>query len=368
MRLVGLFTEVFGTGGIQRLNCLVCLALSQFAQQEGYQVSFLSLMENPGDVDDRYLEGDAHFEGFRRNKLAFVAAALREVRSGADFVYATHVNLAPLGLAMKLLRPSLRYGVALYGVEVWEPLSLLQRHALQQATFVTSISTYTTKRAIKLHRLTPKRTHLVHPALDPFWMSASEEIPLRQDLNLPEGKALLTVTRLAASEKYKGVDCVIQALPGVIEQVSDAYYIIVGTGTDLDRLRSLAEREGVQERVRFVGQVSEDALRAYYDHCDLFVLPSKGEGFGIVFLEAMFYKKPVIGGDHGGSRDVIEDGRTGLLVKHGDIEGLSAAIVGLLNDDHRRLQMGKAGYERLMSRYTYPYFRAKLVSLIREER
>lgn len=369
MHILGLFSLIFGTGGIERVSRHVCLALSRFAEREGHQVSFLSLMDQPDSVDDRYLEGDASFRGFGGNKVAFVAASLRALKCRPDIVYIAHVNLAPLGLVMQLLRPSLRYGVALYGIEVWQRLSLLKRYALRQASFATALSTYTGEQAIKLQGLEPEKIHLVPPALDPFWMSTSKEsLPERRHMDLPDGKILLSVARLAACERYKGVDCVIQAMPKVIEQVPDAYYVVVGDGDDLGRLQSLAKREEVEDRVRFVGSLSEETLRRYYGRCDLFAMPSKGEGFGIVFLEAMLYKKAVIAGNHGGSRDIVDAGRTGLLVKHGDVAELSEAITDLLCDDYKRLQMGRAGYERLIFNYTYEHFREKLVNVIQGER
>lgn len=365
MLIMGFLTETFATGGIQHINRHVCLALSRFAAREGHCVRFLSLMDDPDQVDERYLAGNVSFQGFHGNRMAFVRAALSELKKRPDVVYAAHINLASLALAMRWLKPALRYGVALYGIEAWQPLSLLKRYALQQADFLTSISNYTSETAASTHNVMPEKFHLLPPVLDPFWLSsATETLTDGADLGVPNGRILLSVTRLAASEGYKGVDCVIQALPDVLERVPDVHYIVVGTGDDLPRLRALAEQESVERHVSFVGYVPEDALRAYYDKCDLFVLPSKGEGFGIVFLEAMFYEKPVIAGDHAGSRDVVEDGHTGLLIRHGDIDGLSRAIVDLLNDEERRSRLGQAGYERLMARYTFSHFSERLADLM----
>lgn len=364
MYIVGLFTETFATGGIQRLNRHVCLALSQFAQREGHQVSFLSLMDDPEDVDGRYLVGEARVKGFRGNKAAFVAAAFRELRHHPDVLYATHVNLAPVALVMRWLRPSLRYGVALYGEEVWKSLSLPKRYALQQATFVTSISRDTTEKAVELHGLKSGRIRLVSPALDPFWISAASLSSTDSGLEVPPGKLLLTVARLNASQRWKGVDCVIEAMPQVLREVPDVHYVVVGSGSDLERLQSLAVQRGLKDKVSFVGRQPEWALREYYRNCDIFVMPSRGEGFGIVYLEAMFYKKAVIAGDHGGCRAVVEGGRTGLLARYGDIDGLSEAIVGLLHDDQQRLRIGEAGYERLMDNFTYAHFSKRLKEIV----
>lgn len=365
MNVLGLLSSVFATGGVERINRHVCLALSQFAEYEGHQVRLLSLMDDPDQLDQRYLAGEVSFDAFHGNRLAFVKAVLEEVEMHPDLVYVAHVNLAPLALGMRWLGPDLRYGVALYGIEVWDRLPFLRRHALRQADFITSVSTYTSRQAVDLQNVEAEKINLVPPALDPFWVSDdSNGISDGTDLDLPKGRVLLTVSRLARSEKYKGVDCVIKSLPAVLDHIPDVYYVVVGDGGDLPRLRALAARRGIEDRVLFVGEKTEKLLRAYYRSCDLFVMPSKKEGFGIVFLEAMFYKKAVIGGDHGGTRDVIDNGDTGILVEYGDIAGLSRAIITLLKDEQLASELAQGGYRRLRSTYTFESFQHKLTNVI----
>jgi len=361
MNILVLMTEAFAIGGIQRMNRHVCLALSRFAEQENHQISFLSLMDGSGNVDKRYLEGDVAFCGYQGNRAAFIKSVMSKLQTRPDVVYATHVRLAPLIRVLKLIRPSLRMGVALYGIDAWRRLPFLQRSALQLADFVTSISEYTSEQTVKLHNVRSGKICLIPPALDPFWMIPGPDSVLDDDIhNSSKAKIILTVTRLASSEKLKGVDCVIRAMPKIIEEVSDIQYVIVGTGDDIIRLSDLAKRKGVQENVLFVGEITDEQLRDYYLNCDIFVLPSKKEGFGIVFLEAMFFKKPVIGGDFGGSRDVICDGSTGFLVNYGDINQLSHQIIELLTDKQKSTDMGKAGYSRLSDMYTFNHFENNL--------
>ena len=122
----------------------------------------------------------------------------------------------------------------------------------------------------------------------------------------------------------------IAALPRVLQASPDSFLVLVGDGEDRPRLEQLAHELGVSERTRFLHGLTQDELFACYANCDVFALPSRGEGFGFVFLEAMAHGKPVIGGAHGGALDVIEDGVTGWLVPHGDIERLSLALESLL--------------------------------------
>ena len=354
-------TEAFAFGGIQRMNRHVCLALSRLAEQGIHQISFLSLMDGSGNIDKRYLEGDFAFCGYQGNRVAFIKSAISKLQTRPDVVYATHVRLAPLSRVLKLIRPSLRMGVALYGIDAWRRLPVLQRNALQLADFVTSISEYTSEQTVKLHNVKSEKICLIPPALDPFWMVPGSNSVLDDEIHIsPEAKIILTVSRLASSEKLKGVDCVIRAMQKIKEEVPDIQYIVAGTGDDIIRLSGLAKQNGVQEMVLFVGEITDEQLRSYYQNCDIFVLPSKKEGFGIVFLEAMFFKKPVIGGNFGGSRDVIDDGNTGLLVNFGDINQLSQKIIELLTDKQKSIDMGKAGYSRLSDMYTFSHFEKNL--------
>src|SRR5205823_13333779 len=104
---------------------------------------------------------------------------------------------------------------------------------------------------------------------------------------------------------------------------------------------------GVARYVHFMGGVSEAELRGLYKRCSLFVMPSRKEGFGIVFLEAMAYGKPVVGGAHGGTPSVVRDGETGLLVESSDVAGIADSIILLLGNEEMRKTFGLAGHKRL---------------------
>ena len=116
--------------------------------------------------------------------------------------------------------------------------------------------------------------------------------------------------------------------------------------------------------MRFLHGLTQDELFACYANCQVFALPSRAEGFGFVYLEAMACGKPVIGGAHGGALDVIEDGVTGYLVPHGDIERLSRALESLLADPVRAAQMGAQGKDRLAQKFSFEKFRIQLTHLL----
>ena len=151
----------------------------------------------------------------------------------------------------------------------------------------------------------------------------------------------MTVSRLASSERYKGNDRVIRALPQVLLKHPETIYVIVGDGDDRPRLEALAAEVGVTEKVRFVGQVKPEELPDHFRLADVFVMPSTGEGFGIVFLEAMATGIPVIGGNRDGSLDPLADGVLGRAVDPDNGEELTSAICTALCDAPAKVDLAR---------------------------
>ena len=140
--------------------------------------------------------------------------------------------------------------------------------------------------------------------------------------------------------------------------------MIVGDGDYRPYLQELADEMGVSDQVLFVGEKSDDDLKAYYRNADVFAMPSRQEGFGIVFLEAMAFGKPVIGGNHGGTPEVVIDRETGFLVDYGDVDAVASCIIRLLSDQELCTRMGEAGQRRVEENYTFEHFRMRLTRLL----
>src|SRR5258708_23636522 len=134
---------------------------------------------------------------------------------------------------------------------------------------------------------------------------------------------VLTVGRWSAGERYNGMDPLSTALPRLLPRWPELQLAAVGDGDDREWLEDLAEENGVRRHVHFLSGLSYAELAACYAHCEIFALPSKGEGFGLVYLEAMACGKPVIGGAHCGASEVIAYGQPGCLGAHGDAGQLS---------------------------------------------
>jgi glycosyltransferase involved in cell wall biosynthesis len=253
-----------------------------------------------------------------------------------------------------------------HGIEVWTPLSPLRKLPLRQSDLVIAPSEYTLQHLIEEQGVSPEKTRKLRWSLGPEF--TPDAIPCATGSapeGFPPGRVILTVGRWDAREAYKGVDHLILALPAVLAAAPDVQLVAVGGGTDLPRLTRLAREQNVSSHVHFMQPMPPDMLASAYAACEVFALPSKGEGFGLVFLEAMSHGKPVIGGAHGGTPEIIEDGIGGYLVSYGDVTALTERLIGLLQDDRRRCAMGAAAFERVRSEFTYRRFADDLERLVR---
>ena len=249
------------------------------------------------------------------------------------------------------------YLVPLYGIEVWRPLGWQQRRALRRAALCLAISRYTVERA--------------RPFCD---LSGAHVLPLALEERPPEGAVeldlisqagtgfLLMVGRMAASERYKGHDEVLEALV----RLPGARLVVAGEGDDRFRLQGRAAELGLQKRVLFTGFVSEATLAELYRRSAAFVLPSLGEGFGLVYLEAMRAGKPCIAARGSAAEEVVADGTTGFLVDREAAGALPDALGRLLAHPELARRMGEAGRQRWREQFSFARFQAGLRPLLAE--
>lgn len=362
--ILALQTTTFGAhGGIPVYNRMVCRALNELESLNVTERKVLIAMDRRADVAAVAEQfPNLSLEAFEGQRLAFIRRVMATaLRRRIDFALIGHVNHAPLGLMIKRLRPEFRYGVMVHGVEVWSRLSRMRRTALRAADFVMSVSDYTRRQVVELSGVDRDRVYLLPNTLT--WGSDSDTTA-QESAKERTAARLLSVCRLEASEKYKGVDTVIRALPAVLRHLPDLQYVVVGSGSDLERHMRLAADLGVSDHVRFRGATDDATLRQCYRECDVFVLPSDGEGFGIVYLEAMAYAKPVIAANSRAVPEVVKHGETGLLVEYGNAEQLANSIVTLCLDQPRKKEMGAAGLLRLQEHFTFEQFKERLGELL----
>lgn len=141
----------------------------------------------------------------------------------------------------------------------------------------------------------------------------------------------MTLGRIDSSERYKGFDEILDVLPQLLEGGDGLVYLIVGHGDDVERLKKKANALGISGNVVFTGFVTEDQKADHFRMADVYVMPSYGEGFGFVFLEAMACGTPVIGSSIDGGREALCNGNLGILVNPHDREEIIEAINKAMN-------------------------------------
>jgi glycosyltransferase involved in cell wall biosynthesis len=346
-------------GGIQRYTAMLERALRELLNIN--KVRCVAIEDDSSGPTRRHLSF--------WTKLHFVAQALRlNSQCRPDLIICTHLSTAPVGwLLARLNRGS--YWVVVHGIEAWKRLPYLKHMALCHADRVLTTSCFNREQVMKSQKLTPERLLNLPCALDDHLLNIA---PARDQQHRTGDRPLvLSVGRLSASERYKGHDLVLKALPSVIEQVPELRYVIVGDGDDRPRLEGLACKLGLRTHVSFLGEITDAELASLYRTSQVFVLPArtvlhgaepKGEGFGIVYLEAMAFGVPVIGPKYGAPAEIIEG--HGLLIDPENASELSEALLRLVNAPEEAACMGEAARKWVQREYSYSSFRERLRTIL----
>ena len=265
-------------------------------------------------------------------KMALLASTIQQALSGDihDVVFCGHLNMVPLAWWLAR-RWRAQLWVQMHGIECWQRPPKHIRALAEQADLVTCVSRYTRRRVLEWCDIDPTRVRVLPNTLSEQFDTPSVPAGTSdwQAQRTECGLHALTVARLSAAERYKGHDVMIEAIALLEQHGARIQYVIAGDGDDRRRLEILAQQLGVSHRVSFVGRVPEADLPSLYDAADVFVMPSTGEGFGIVFLEARQRGCAVIASNADGSVDPLRDGADGYLVPPNDPRALADLLHSL---------------------------------------
>lgn len=349
---------VTGTDGIAFVSRLVVRALELPRAGTAAPVEVLSMGDPPRSAPVTRAPGRVARSGAAGRKLRFIALALRRALAGPrpSATVCLHLRLSPVARLVTGARG--RLAVFLHGIEAWKPLGPLERWALGRADVLVANSEHTARRFRQANPgFSGRPIAVCHLGVGAADAPQSASV----GAGSVAGPFALIVGRLAGSEQYKGHDVLIDLWPRIRDEVPDARLVVAGEGDDRTRLEARAAVLG--RHVRFLGRVSDQALDALYRDCAFFVMPSRDEGFGLVFLEAMRAGKACIGGA-GAAAEVIEDGVTGLVVDAADMEEVAKAVVRLFLEPATRARMGRAGAERLECQFTEVHFRRRFRAVL----
>jgi glycosyltransferase involved in cell wall biosynthesis len=250
-----------------------------------------------------------------------------------------------------------------HGIEVWRITKPGLRKALISADQLLAVSDFSRVRMADSLGIRPEKIGLLPNTFDADrFQPGPRPVELLQRYGLKGTEpVILTVARLAQTEQYKGYDNVLLGLPEVLRRFPEARYVLVGDGPDRDRVIALARRLGVSDRLIMAGYVPNEELVDHYNLCDVFAMPSKGEGFGIVFLEALACGKAVIAGNKDASSEALLGGELGQLVDPDNPDAIAAAICSALSKTTSTALLGPGELRRrIVEAFGYEKFRVRL--------
>jgi glycosyltransferase involved in cell wall biosynthesis len=361
------FPNIFDLkGGIQVYSSFLLKALQNSDLNLDYQV-FLKHDTSLSPNFDRVIAKRFHFAGKYPLSLRTPAFAAQLMINGLlrrpHLIIATHFNFTVAAYWLKKLT-GIRYWTIAHGIEAWNINHPTLQTALHHADRILAVSSYTRDRLLAEQNLDPNRVSILPNTFDHHvWKIAEKPDSLLKRHQLqPQQPIILTVSRLSSVEPYKGYNQILDALPQIRAAIPNIRYIIVGNGDDLPRLQELVSQRQLADCVTFAGFIPDAELNDYYNLCDLFALPSKGEGFGIVYLESLACGKPTLGGDRDGAIDAMCHGELGALVNPNDVEAIAKTAIEILqgNYPHPLIYQPEALRQKVIEHFSFESFQTNL--------
>jgi glycosyltransferase involved in cell wall biosynthesis len=314
-------------GGIERILRLYLKALCELAGPSD-RVALAALNDavlSPAQLGPYATAALGPVVAGARARLRFSLRALLLARH-ADRIVCGHVHLLPVVRLARLVNRRVKTFLVAHGLEVWRDFSAIEAAQLRALDRILCVSDFTRRDLLaRVPSLSPERLVVQPNALDPQF----EPAPAAAAATATEPGVVLAVARLDAAEAYKGIDHLIAALPAIRRAVPEARLRVIGDGGDRPRLEHAAAGQGVADAVEFLGRVDDATLRGHFARCAVFALPSRGEGFGLVYLEALAHGKPCLAARAGGAPEVVDD-TCGALVPYGDVAAIASAAGALL--------------------------------------
>lgn len=355
------------TGGIERFNRCFLKALSDL-DERGITNSRAYSAYDQDSATEYYDE--KKYKGFRGRKAVFVIKSILAAGS-FDTIVLGHINMAIIGLGIKKLYPSKKIILITHGIDVWRQLSASKKRILDLADTILSVSNFTKSKLIELHGVDADKIKIFPNTIDPFFtmpptVSKTDNFNQRYGISADDF-VVYTLTRLSATELFKGYDKVIEAIGLLVKEHHSIKYIIAGKydETEKKRLDDLIARYNLQGHVILTGFIDEGELVSHYSMADVYIMPSKKEGFGIVFIEALVCGVPVIAGNADGSVDALLNGELGSLVNPDSVGEIRDALVVHIKQRYRLNEQQRwDAREKTIENFSFEKYRQRLENLV----
>lgn len=335
-----------GNGGICRVSRLMAKVLTETPEFKAHAIVLNG--NAPSDLF-RFPASEAH-----GSRIRFVWAAQADLLRYSHFLYDS-LNIARAhGLVPFPRRPFMTW---IYGVEVWEGACAMHLRSARRASRLLAATRYTRDRADKLYG-DFKRARVC-------WPGTETDEPVTAHATSSGPPTVLILGRMDDG-RYKGHRELITCWPEVVEAVPDARLLIVGKGSSLGFFQRAAAESPASRSIEFKGFVQEDEIDGVWAETDVFAMPSRGEGFGLVYVEAMRQGVPVLASIHDAAPEINLDGVTGYNVDLNEPEHLRDRIIDLLRDPAERARLGRNGNARWREHFRFSSFRTRFVPFLNE--
>ena len=357
-------TAFLGTGGIEK----VCRAIYKALEEESvtnsnFDYRIVSAHDSDNNFNGGYAKISKIYNANKSKLLTFLASIWHSLFS--ETILFSHINLAPIAVTIKIIYPKKKIIIIAHGIEIWGDLNYIKKKALKISDRIIAVSNFTKESIVKSHNLDKEKIIVINNCLDPFIkkpksFQKSTDLMLKYNISSND-IVLFTLTRLSSLEKYKGYDKVIEVLASIVPKHPKFKYFIGGKGDlkEILRVKSLITKYKLQENVQLLGFINDDELESHFLMADTYIMPSQGEGFGIVFIEAAYYGLPIIAGSKDGSVDALMSGQLGSLIDPDNLDEIKNAII------NSNLRQSKSEVSKLVEEnFGFPIFKSNIINTI----
>ena len=336
-------------------------ALYEYGLQNSAVIQIKSMHDKQEEACNNLYFPNEIFTGFAGNKVSFVFNAA-DNRHKDDIIIISHINLLMAGWLIKKVNPSAKIILIGHGIEIWSKLNISKKKMLSVCDQIICVSRFTAQKIKNVHHFPEVKISILNNCIDPFLpmpvvhFSAQK---LKQQYGIKNDETvLMTLTRLSAKDRYKGYDCVLDALVILKRNDRKIKYFLAGSYSESEKIvvDTLVKKHDLTDSVILTGYIPEEDLTTHFCMADIYIMPSTKEGFGIVFIEAMYYGVPVIAGNQDGSVDALLNGELGLLIEPNNATAIAEAVEKMMKNK----EYYKPDHALLMENFGYDAYKRKL--------
>jgi glycosyltransferase involved in cell wall biosynthesis len=339
----------------------VCGDISRIGGIEKYNRDFINGLKQL-DIQLKVVE---RYEGGMLAKVSYLFRfLLAYLFFRPNVIMCAHLNYASVCYFLNKLFGT-PYTLALYGIEIISLKTLMKYKAVNTAKTIITISDYSKTLILE------KFPHLLgqlfmHPSSvdgDLYYIKEKNE-SLVKKFGLENKKVILSLARLSTPE-FKGQDRVLKSMSQVLEKIPNAIYLIVGSGQDLRVDDYLRENPKIREHAVLAGPAEEKNKVDFYNLADVYILPSKFEGFGIVFIEAAACGIPLIASDGFGCYEGLLNGKIGNVVNPDDTTAIASQLVSVIErNEIQEMSLRQKQRDKTLSVYGIEMWNKRISELV----